>query len=472
MRRPRWIPGSALLCLALLAGCELFDTRGDVLPPEEIDYGAIDEIRFSEHVRPLLQQKAARLLGAEAGLDLTSWDGLIAGSDFGEVVIPFDSENSLLIELATKLDPPHPAQRGPDSLTTEEIAFLRRWIDEGARNDAGQVPYANATQLLYVANQDDASVSVIDMAANLVIRTVKLAELGFSADAKPHHTAVAPDGSRWYVSLIGEGTVLQFDRDNRLVGRADGFETPGMLAMHPDGDRLFVGRSLSAVDPPRSIGILDAETMALETLGIFFQKPHALRVSPDGRYVYTASLVTNGFATYDVAGDEIFLAGVDGPVEAYLQIAVAPDGSEMYVTGQQTGRLSVLDLTDPTRPARVATVNVAPQPWHPVLTPDGGALYVGNKSEDAVTVVDTATRTVVAEIEGPGLAQPHGAAVRADGRYVYISNNNAAGAYTPRYDFGDNARAGTVVVIDTETNAIVKVIEVEALAAGMNTAGG
>ena len=55
------------------------------------------------------------------------------------------------------------------------------------------------------------------------------------------------------------------------------------------------------------------------------------------------------------------------------------------------------------------------------------------------------------------------------GRRVYVSNNNLKGAYTPRYDLGDNPQPGTVVVIDTATNEIEKVIEVEAYATGLGT---
>ncbi len=42
--------------------------------------------------------------------------------------------------------------------------------------------------------------------------------------------------------------------------------------------------------------------------------------------------------------------------------------------------------------------------------------------------------------------------------------------YTPRYDLGDNARAGTVAVIDTESQEIVKIIEIEGYGSGLGAA--
>ena len=458
--------------LALFAGCEIFDNRDDDL--DDINYEAITDIRFSEHVLPLLQRKFALLLAAETGLRLDSWESLMAGSDFGEVLIAFDADNSLLIELATKLDPPHPSQQGPEALTPVEIDFVARWIDEGARNDAGQTPYENADQLLYVCNQDAALISVIDMEANVVIRSVKLADFGFTDTPRPHHVGVEPDGSFWYVSLIGANTLLKFNRAGDLVGQSDFFATPGMVALHPTQDVVYTGRSLSAVDPPRSIGSirrsdLNAESAAaVDLVEVFFQKPHALRVSPDGAFLYTASLVTNQLAVINTATQEVELAGFPGDVQAYLHLAISPDSRTLYVTGQVGGQLSIFDAADPANLSLTRTFDVNPGPWHPVLTPDGGLLYFGNKGANTVTAFDTQSQTVAAVVSGRGLARPHGAAVSPDGRFVYISNNNTMGTYTPRYDFGDNDRAGTVVVIDTATHEIVKVLEVEAFPTGMD----
>ena len=42
--------------------------------------------------------------------------------------------------------------------------------------------------------------------------------------------------------------------------------------------------------------------------------------------------------------------------------------------------------------------------------------------------------------------------------------------YAPRYDLGDNTRAGTIVVIDTGSQEIVKVIEIEGYGSGLGAA--
>lgn len=427
--------------------------------------GAADErggIVFSKDVLPLLQDKFAPLLSEEEGLRLDSWNTLIAGSQYGEVLIPYDADRSLLVELA---------EQRASELTPQEINLVREWIESGARNDAGEVPYADAEQLLYVCNQGSAVISVIDMETNLVIRTVDLQDLGFSANARPHHIAVAGDGSYWYVSLIGENTVLKLNRDNEVIGRVS-FEVPGMLALDRAEKRVYVGRSMSAVSPPHRIGVIDNDELTIEEIDVFFPRPHALDVTPDGRHVYTASLAVNQMAgidteTFDVEVIDI-PAGRHHEHHMPMQFEVTPDGRGMIVGGEMSGELLIFDLSEPMKPRVARMLDLGGSPWNPAYSPDGRYAYVPLKRADAVAVVDMLEHVQTGRVTGHGLSEPDGSAVRPDGRYVYVTNSNLDGTYRPRYDFGGDP-PGTVVVIDAETNEIVKVLEIEANPTGIGT---
>lgn len=418
--------------------------------------------------------------GAARGLHLDSWQALIAGSDHGEAVIPFDAVRSLLVELTTKLvGGPHPAEVGGERLTEAEVALLSEWIDEGAPSETGGIPYADAQHLLYAANQSVAVVSVIDMETNQVIRTVDLQELGFPENASPHHIAVEPDGSHWYVSLITANQILKFDRDNNLVERND-FVRPGLLALDPDGENLYAGRSMAAVSPPQAIGVIRRSDMTLEEVGIFLPRPHALAVRPGTGTVYTASLAVNQIATFFPEDEAVELDELEGDRQhTMVGFAVSPDGRWMIGTTELTGTVFVFDLDRAPLMTPVDTIAVNAAPWHPVFTPDGRWVYVGNNRDNTVNVIDMGTRTLTKVIDGIGLAQPHGAAVSPDGRFAYISSRNlemsdersrAGHVYTPRYDLGGNTRAGTVVVIDTDSQEIVKVIEIEEYGSGLGAA--
>lgn len=344
-------------------------------------------------------------------------------------------------------------------------------------SQAGGTAAAAGANLLYVCNQDDATVSVIDMATNEVVRTVDLQQLGFSANAKPHHVAVEPDGSYWYVTLIGDGRIVKLDSNDRMVGQVP-FETPGMLALHPTEDLLFVGRSMTAVNPPQRIGVLRRSDMMLNEVSVFFPRPHALALEPRSGTVYTASLAVNQMAAVKPEDEVVELIDVPGEAHALMQFAVSPDGRTLVVSAELSHRVFVFDLSDPMAPRMTDEIEVGPQPFDPIFTPDGRSVYLGNKAANTVTVIDMSTRRVADVITGEGLAQPHGVATSQDGRFVYISNNNTGQAHDMSGDHAAHATPatpagrGTVVAIDTATREIAHVIEVGRNASGIGTRTG
>jgi YVTN family beta-propeller protein len=335
----------------------------------------------------------------------------------------------------------------------------------------GQSEAADATQSqhIYVCNQGEATLSVIDVESNKIVDRIDLQQLGFSANAKPHHTVAEPDGSYWYVTLIGENRVLKFNRDNELVGQAK-MEVPGLLALHPTSDQLIVGRSMSAVNPPQSIGIINRSDMTLQKeIPTFFARPHALAINPKGSRTFIASLAENQILSLNNETEETALTTLEGDNHVFVDFAVSPDGNTMVVTGQISGKLLFFDISNPESPALTGSIDVNAQPWHPVFSPDGKYVYFGNKQAHTITVVDMESRSVDTVIEGNGLAQPHGSALSADGKYLYISNNNRKGAFKSAGKSSAGDPNGTITVINTETNEIEKVIEVGAYPSGIGT---
>ena len=114
------------------------------------------------------------------------------------------------------------------------------------------------------------------------------------------------------------------------------------------------------------------------------------------------------------------------------------------------------------------SIDVGEMPWHPIYASDGRKLYVPNKGSDNISVVDMRTRAVVTTITGNGLAEPYGSALSPDGRHVFFSNSNSKGTYVPAGG-GNAADTGTITVIDTATDEVVKVIEVGKGPTGIGT---
>lgn len=323
----------------------------------------------------------------------------------------------------------------------------------------GGVRAAGAQERLYVVNQAGATISVIDQQRLAVDTVLDLRTLGFTANAKPHHVVVEDDGSFWYVSLIGDGRVLKFDRANRLVGQVR-METPGLLTLDPVHDSLYVGRSMTAVNPPKALGVIARKPFTLvDEQEIVLPRPHAIAVTRDGKWVHTASLAENRIASVDVATGRVQLTTIAGAPRSLVQFALSPDGRTMVAGGELSNTLLVFDLTRPPPMQPVREIVVEGKPWEPRFSPDGRSVYLSLLSRNAIAEIDVATWRVKRTLEGR-LAQPYGMIVRADGRYAFISNQNA-GAVKDGHSghemhgmSGLSANDGWLTILDLKTGQV------------------
>ncbi|NOZ26583.1 MAG: hypothetical protein GXP39_00835 [Chloroflexi bacterium] len=82
---------------------------------------------FQTAVLPILQAKCVVCHGGIAGLHMTTYEGLMQGSEHGPVIVPGQPDKSLLVQ---KMLSEHPTL-----LTEEELAIVRAWIEAGAPNN-------------------------------------------------------------------------------------------------------------------------------------------------------------------------------------------------------------------------------------------------------------------------------------------------------------------------------------------------
>ncbi len=318
---------------------------------------------------------------------------------------------------------------------------------------------ADAQERLYVVNQAGATISVIDQQKLVVDTVLDLRTLGFTANAKPHHVAVEDDGSFWYVSLIGDGRVLKFDRQNKLVGQVK-METPGLLTLDPVHDSLYVGRSMTAVNPPRALGVIARKPFTMvDEQEIVLPRPHALSVTRDGQWVHTASLAENQIASVNVATGRVTLTTIPGAPRSLVQFALSPDGKTMVAGGELSNTLLVFDLTKPPPFVPVREIAIEGKPWEPRFSPDGRTLYLSLLTKNAIAEIDVASWTVKRTIDGR-LAQPYGMIVRRDGRYAFISNQNAGAVKEGHSGHemhgmdGMSASDGWLTILDLRTGTV------------------
>jgi len=121
-------------------------------------------------------------------------------------------------------------------------------------------------------------------------------------------------------------------------------------------------------------------------------------------------------------------------------LAVNPNGQFVYVANDLSDAVSVIDTASN---SIVATILVRRSPVDVAVSPNGRFVYiVHNEFDGFVSVIDTASNSVVATT--PVGHRPNDVAVNPNGQFVYVSNS----------------ASGTMSVIDTTTNSVVATIPV------------
>jgi len=92
------------------------------------------DVSYAKDVRPILESRCATCHMGEfvsEGLDMNTYESLLAGSQNGPVIVPGDAGKSLLIQKVTEGKMP---KRGP-KLTPVQIQTIIDWINAGAPNN-------------------------------------------------------------------------------------------------------------------------------------------------------------------------------------------------------------------------------------------------------------------------------------------------------------------------------------------------
>ena len=287
-----------------------------------------------------------------------------------------------------------------------------------------------------------------------VIGTIACAGLLTAAVAAPGLTLLptgwtirGADGPVATVGTLPQGIALSRD-GSRLIELEAGYRKPALRVLDaatlkevrsvalsgafgvplrdPDGDGVWVNvagsfqEQIAHVD--MTTGLVDRDVSL--PLPFF---PVALARAPDGTLAVAGDL-GNRVAFVDPIAERIVATVGVGRHPAAL--AFSGDGKTLYVADRAESQLDVVDVASRTVRARIAVG------LHPVaLANDGKRLYVADSDDDDVAVVDLATERVVARVPLPFAwagavgASPNSLALDGDRLYVTCGAANAVAVF-------------------------------------------
>jgi len=337
---------------------------------------------------------------------------------------------------------------------------------------AGQVPGAASApdipvshhDRVYAGEQFSNTVSVTDPADNKLLGVIRLGDpspMNFSplyrGQLLVHGLGFSPDHRTIAVVSIGSNSVTFIDTATNAVKHVTYLgRSPHEAFFTPDGKEVWV-----TVRGEDYVSVIDAATYQERTRISTPSGPGMQIFSPDGKYGYVCSSFNPETVIVSVA-DHRIVGNVRQASPFCPNIAATPDGSQVWFTLKDTGKVQVFDARPPfsvlktidTGPltnhvnivrnargmfayvtvgglnevqvfrtddfSKVATIAVGKLPHGIWPSGDGSRVYVGLENDDELTAIDTLTNTVIA-------TSPIGQAPQA---LVYVPNAVPEGAGT------------------------------------------
>jgi YVTN family beta-propeller protein len=235
---------------------------------------------------------------------------------------------------------------------------------------------ASEQGLAFVLNSASASFSVIDVATRRVIRTTPVLR-------EPHHWALLPDRSALLVGDTSANALFHLDPNTGDILKRTALSDPYQLWFGPGG-RHLVDTALAV----ENVDIYDGKTLQLLKRLRLPTMPSHISYAPDGNTVFVSlqsndRLVGIDLRTLDVAWQVTVGKTPAGVFWHNGQVLVGIMGSD-YVA-----------VTDPANGREIRRVKTGRGAHNLFYAPDGRSIYVTNRVEGSISLLDASTLDVV-----------------------------------------------------------------------------
>jgi hypothetical protein len=342
---------------------------------------AQEKVTFDDHVLPILRNACNNCHNPDkkkAGLDLTTYQATMQGSENGKILNPGNADASLLLKCVLQIEEPKMPPKG-DKLSDSELAIIKNWITGFALESASSKPAAPvqnkvATAVVSLERPDGPPPMPGELPLEPFVRT-RTTNAVVALAASPWAPLVAVGGQKQVllyntetlqplgVLPFPEGfpSVIRFSRNGKLLltgGGLGGKQGKVVLWDIATGERIgtvgnevdqVLGADLSADQqfvalggPTRILKIYSTKDgKLLHSIKKHTDWVTAVTFSPDGKYLASADRA-GGVVVWEGASGHEFntLAGHKAPVTA---LAFMPG---VLASASTDGKIALWDVKE------------------------------------------------------------------------------------------------------------------------------
>jgi YVTN family beta-propeller protein len=268
---------------------------------------------------------------------------------------------------------------------------------------------------IYVPNSGSNTVDIIDPATYKIIGH-------FPVGKQPQHVVPSYDLKRLWVLNDKGDSVTEIDPATGHKGKTLPVEDPYNMYFTPDGKYAIV-----VAEAKQRLDFRDAQTMKLvDSVKVDCKGVDHMDFTADGRFLiasceFAAELIKVDVAARKVIGS-IHLEKGGMPQD----VKTSPDGKVFYVADMMANGIY---LIDPDTFTRIGFIPTGKGTHGLYVSRDSKVLYISNRGEGSITILDLATRKPVTKWEIPHGGSPDMGGVSADGKVLWLSGRYNAEVY-------------------------------------------
>jgi YVTN family beta-propeller protein len=248
----------------------------------------------------------------------------------------------------------------------------------------------NYREYAYVTNGDSGTVTVLDVVNVRVDREIPVGQNPMAVTASPARSEVYVVNSG---AEGGQGSISVIDAEKNAVAATIPLHSkPVSIDLNAEGTLAYVANSGS-----NSISVIDVNArQEIAQIGAG-EEPVAARIAPDGKTLVVANRRGNSVSIIDAAARKVRSIFDDCPGAA--DVAILPDSSKAFVACSAGHQVMAIALANakfsPAQPDRLESMlDVGRAPLQLALKPDGGEVFVSNSLSNSISEIDTSKNDV------------------------------------------------------------------------------